>query len=86
MSAKAKPKQPKCTKICLRDEKDTSTFLDIAPTMANITYQGRRYFKCPDSRGQDTDGQWGMLYLWDGWGAWRMAQFEAAKNAGEASP
>lgn len=72
----------KCTKVLLEGGTSDAdhVFLDIEPTMKNITHQGRRYFRCPNSRGQDpADGQWGMMYLWDGWGKWKMAQIEKAK-------
>lgn len=64
-----------CTKILLQGAGDDIKFLNIAPTMKNITHEGRRYFQCPQSMGQDpTDGQWGLMYLWDGWGDWFMAE------------
>jgi hypothetical protein len=74
-----------CTKILLQGAGDDHKFLNIAPTMKRITHEGRTYFQCLDSMGQDpTDGQWGLLYLWDGWGAWRMQQFEAEEAASKA--
>ena len=51
--------------------------LPIAPTMKNLTYQGERYFRMPDSRSsardsedsEDTAGRTGCggAYLWRGW-------------------
>lgn len=72
-----KKKPPKCTKIFLEGgTSDTDhQFLNISPTMKNITHEGKKYFKCTNSRAQDpTDGQWGMMYLWEGWGAWKAKQ------------
>jgi hypothetical protein len=70
-------KWPKCSKICLEGgTSDTDhQFLNIAPTMRHITHEGRRYLRCPQSIRQDpADGQWAMLYLWDGWAEWMMEQ------------
>jgi hypothetical protein len=78
-----KTKFPKCTKVFLQGRTCDSDhkFLDIAPTMKNITYKDRTYFRCPDSSALDeSDGQWGMLYLWDGWGKWMMQQLKAEKE------
>lgn len=78
---KRKSLASQCTKVMLQDEAD-HTFLDISPTMKNITYKGRRYFQCRQSAGQDqSDGQWGMMYLWEGWGDWRYAQMKAVEAA-----
>lgn len=78
-------KMPKATKILLEGgTSDTDRkFLNIAPTPHSITHEGRKYFRCPKSMGQDPeDGQWGMLYLWDGWGAWKLAQTESQDAEG----
>ena len=72
----AKTDSPKPTKILLEGgTSDTDhKFLPIAPTPKSLTYEGRKYFRCPDSMGQDPeDGQWGMMYLWDGWMKWKLA-------------
>lgn len=80
---------PKCTKVLLEGgTSDTDRkFLDIAPTMQSITHEGRRYFRCPKSRGQDpADGEWGMVYLWDGWGDWMLEQRKLKESKAEATP
>lgn len=66
-----------CKKVCLEGgTSDTDRkFLNIAPTMKSITHEGRRYVKCPQSKAQDpADGEWGLLYLWDGWMDWKLKQ------------
>lgn len=73
-------KRLKPTKVFLEGgTSDTDhKFLDIAPTMRSITHGGRKYFRCPRSQAFDeTDGQWGMMYLWDGWGDWKLEQLRA---------
>ena len=74
--------KPKPTKVFLEGGTGPTDhkFLDIAPTMRSITHQGKKYFQCRDSMAQDSDGEWGMLYLWDGWGAWKLAQIEAGES------
>jgi len=72
-------KLPKPTKIILeRGTHDTDReFLDVAPTMRTITHKGLKYFRCPRSQGQDpADGEWGMMYLWEGWGDWELEQIK----------
>jgi hypothetical protein len=72
----------KCTKIYLEGgTSDTDhKFLDIAPTMKNITHNGKRYFRCPRSWAQDpADGEWAVMYLWDGWGDWKLKQIQDRK-------
>lgn len=78
-------KYHKCTKVFLEGgTSDTDhKFLEIAPTMRTITHEGRKYFKCPRSSAQDADGEWGMMYLWDGWGSWKLEQINAAKRGGK---
>ena len=68
--------QSECTKVVLEcGEIDSRVFIDIEPTMKNITHGGKRYFQCRDSRVQDpSDGRWAMMYLWEGWGEWKMKQ------------
>lgn len=68
---------PKPTKILLEGgtSETDRVFLNIAPTPRTITHEGRKYFRCPRSQSQDpADGQWAMMYLWDGWGDWMMEQ------------
>jgi hypothetical protein len=71
--------EPKCTKVFLEGGtgEGDHKWLNIAPTMKNITHEGRKYFRCMNSRAQDpTDGEWGQMYLWEGWGAWRLKKME----------
>ena len=81
-------KPPKCTKIFLEGgTSDTDhKFMNIAPTMQTITHEGRKYFRCPKSRALDeTDGEWGMMYLWDGWGDWKREQLGIVKAEKESN-
>lgn len=77
-------KSDKPTKVYLEGGTgpDDHKFLDIAPTMRTITHLGKKYFKCPQSKAQDADGEWGLMYLWDGWGKWKLEQI-ALQEAGE---
>jgi hypothetical protein len=65
------------------------TAMDIAPTMKNLTVQGEKYFRMPDSRAAKQDGdpaertECGGSYLWTGWcGQW-LAE-KRAEQAGAA--
>lgn len=84
----AKLKRPKCENVLLEGgTSDTDRkFMDIAPTMQNITHNGRRYFRCPKSYAQNPDnGKWAMMYLWDGWVEWKYAQIKAEEAAKEST-
>lgn len=72
-----------CTKVMLETGTgDPPKFLDVAPTMQTITHGGKKYFRTTCSKGQDpADGQWGLLYLWDGYGDWLRKKYKVGKYA-----
>lgn len=40
--------------------------LPVSPTMKNITYEGERYFRMPNTRARnDENGSHGGAYLWE---------------------
>ena len=47
-------------------EQIPNIILDIAPTMQNITHDGKKYFRMKGSRHVNDDGSQGALYLWYG--------------------
>lgn len=61
------PKWKDMTVSVLREGPGDGVELPIAPTMKNITYQGERYFRMPQSRARLADGSYGGAYLWSGW-------------------
>lgn len=73
------PKWADMTWLRLLEGPGNMVVLPVAPTMKSIRYAGERYFRMKDSRSTNDAGEYGGLYLWDGWWPAKIAAMEAAE-------